>query len=199
MEANPKNEACATIVGAVPVEEAHAVADKLDKSVREGRMKPIVDNALAIADRELARQAASKELASGKPAPEIELNDLNGKPLKLSSLKGKFVIIDFWGSWCGWCIKGFPALKQFYYKHKDRLAVLGVDCNDTEDAWRKAVKEHELTWLHVYCPRESDVLQRYAVSGFPTKVLVDPEGKIVNITVGEDPHFFDIVEEAMKK
>ena len=50
-------------------------------------------------------------------APDFTLNDINGKPLALSSLRGKYVVIDFWGSWCGWCIKGIPKMKEYYAKY----------------------------------------------------------------------------------
>ena len=64
-------------------------------------------------------------------APDFELPDLQGNPLKLSSLRGKYVVLDFWGSWCVWCIRGIPAMKEAYTKHKDKMEILGIDCRDT--------------------------------------------------------------------
>lgn len=131
-------------------------------------------------------------------APDFTLTSIDGTQLSLKSLRGKFVVIDFWGSWCPWCIKGFPALKAYYEQHSDRLEVLGVDCNDTEEQWRAAVKEHSLPWKQVRMEKgQEDVLRAYGVRGFPTKVIVSPEGKLLNTTVGEDPEFFVVLDQLM--
>lgn len=131
-------------------------------------------------------------------APDFTLNDINGKPLSLSELKGKWVILDFWGSWCPWCIKGFPALKEAYKQYDGKVEVLGIDCGDTEEVWKEAVKKHELPWLQVYNPKSSDLTQKYGIQGFPTKFIIDPEGKVANVTVGEDPAFFDVLKSLVK-
>ena len=117
----------------------------------------------------------------------------------MSSLKGKYVVLDFWGSWCGWCIKGFPKMKEYYQKYKGKFEILGVDCNDTPEKWKAAVKKHELPWLHVYNPKDSKVLAEYGVQGFPTKILIGPDGKIVKTVVGEDPSFYKFIDEIFKK
>lgn len=128
-------------------------------------------------------------------APQITLKNLEGKEVSLTDFRGKWVVIDFWGSWCGWCIKGFPRLKEAYAEYAGKMEVFGVDCNDSEEAWRAAVKKYELPWVNVYCPAASTqaLLDQYAVQGFPTKFIISPEGKIANVTVGEDPNFFTIL------
>lgn len=146
----------------------------------------------------IEKQKKQREMQNGNAtAPDFKLKSLDGKEISLSSLRGKYVVIDFWGSWCIWCIKGFPELKEAYARYKDKLTVLGVDCRDSEEAWRKAVAKYELPWLNVYNPDDSDILQKYGVQGFPTKVIVNPEGKIVNITTGEDPAFYKILAKFM--
>ena len=86
-------------------------------------------------------------------APDFTLNDLDGRPLSLKSLRGKYVVLDFWGSWCGWCIKGIPAMKEYYEKYKGKFEILGIDCNDPEDKWKAAVEKYQLPWLHLLrCP-----------------------------------------------
>lgn len=132
-------------------------------------------------------------------APDFTLTDINGKELSLSSLRGKYVVLDFWGSWCGWCIKGMPAMKEAYGKYKKKMEILGIDCNDSDEAWKAAVKKHELPWKHVYCPRGSKVPSMYAIQGFPTKIVVDPKGKVVKVVVGEDPKFYDYLDELFGK
>lgn len=133
-------------------------------------------------------------------APDFTLNDINGKPLTLSSLRGKIVVIDFWGSWCIWCIKGMPKMKEYYGKYKGKFEILGVDCNDPENRWKAAVAKLELPWLHVYNPRNSadDVCAKYAIQGFPTKVIVGADGKIIKIVIGEDPQFYTFLDELLK-
>ena len=139
------------------------------------------------------------EQDAGIEAPDFTLNDLNGKPLSLSSLRGKYVILDFWGSWCGWCIKGIPEMKEYYKKYAGKLEILGIDCNDPEAKWKAAVEKYELPWLHVYNPRDSKVLEQYGIQGFPTKIIVGPDGKIVKTIIGEDPAFYTLLDELFGK
>ena len=174
-----------------------------DASVRDGRMRPLYDSWVKDAEDRLKAEAeemeAQKKQVAGIEAPVFTLNDLEGKPLALTSLRGKYVILDFWGSWCVWCIKGFPQMKEYYAKYPGKFEILGVDCNDTEEKWKAAVKKHELPWLHVYCPKESTLLAEYGVTGFPTKVIIDPDGKIVKTIVGEDPSFYTLLDELFSK
>lgn len=137
--------------------------------------------------------------AQDAKAPDFTLNDINGKPLSLSSLKGKYVVLDFWGSWCGWCIKGIPAMKEYYAKYAGKFEILGIDCNDTPEKWKEAVAKYELPWLHVYYTRESTVLADYQIQGFPTKIVIDPEGNVIKTIVGEDPAFYEFLDELFKE
>lgn len=132
---------------------------------------------------------------SAVEAPGFTLNDLDGKPLVLTSLRGKYVVLDFWGSWCIWCIKGFPKMKEYYSKYSGKFEILGIDCNDSEETWKDAVTKLELPWKHVYCPKDSKVLEEYEIQGFPTKIIVGPDGKIVNTIIGEDPAFYSILDD----
>ncbi|MBQ3744325.1 MAG: TlpA family protein disulfide reductase, partial [Prevotella sp.] len=100
--------------------------------------------------------------------------------------------------WCGWCIKGFPQMKEYYQKYAGKFEILGIDCNDPEAKWKAAVEKYELPWLHVYCPRDSNVLDLYEIQGFPTKIIVGPDGKIVKTIIGEDPAFYTFLDELFK-
>lgn len=135
----------------------------------------------------------------GAPAPDFTLNDINDKPLSLSSMRGKYVVLDFWGSWCGWCIKGIPDMKKAYERYSDRMEILGIDCNDSKDGWKKAVEKYELPWLNVYNPDESTLLSDYYIQGYPTKIVIDPEGNVAQIIVGEDPAFYILLDQLMSK
>ena len=136
--------------------------------------------------------------SSSDLAPDFTLNDLSGKPLTLSSLRGKYVILDFWGSWCVWCIKGIPQMKEYYQKYAGKFEILGIDCNDTEAKWKAAVEKYEMPWLHVYNPRDSKVLEQYEIQGFPTKIIVGPDGNIVKTIIGEDPAFYTFLDQLFK-
>ena len=138
-------------------------------------------------------------VGDGIEAPDFTLNDINGKPLTLSSLRGKHVILDFWGSWCGWCIKGIPQMKEYYQKYAGKFEILGIDCNDPEEKWKAAVEKYELPWLHVYNPRNSDLLEQYEIEGFPTKIIVGPDGKIVKTIIGENPAFYTLLDQLFGK
>jgi hypothetical protein len=91
-------------------------------------------------------------------------------------------------------------MKEAYTKYKDKMEILGVDCRDTEEAWKAAVDEHQLPWLQVRCPDEQlqTIAAQYSIEGFPTKVVIDPEGKLVKTVVGEDPAFYTFLDELFK-
>jgi len=146
-----------------------------------------------------SQEAVDNSLTSENEAPDFTLNDLNGKPLTLSSLRGKYVILDFWGSWCGWCIKGIPQMKEYYQKYAGKFEILGIDCNDPEEKWKAAVEKYELPWLHVYNTRDSKVLEQYEIQGFPTKIIIGPDGKIVKTIIGEDPAFYTLLDQLFGK
>lgn len=201
IKAHPDYEANAIIVTSLEtLEEMEEAANMMSAAVREGRMKDFYMASInqQKAEKEI-REKAAKMQAAGVVAPDFTLNNINGKPFKMSSLKGKYVVLDFWGSWCGWCIKGFPKMKEYYQKYKGKFEILGVDCNDTPEKWKAAVKKHELPWLNVYNPRESKVLSDYAIQGFPTKIIVGPDGKIIKTIVGEDPAFYTLLDELFGK
>jgi thiol-disulfide isomerase/thioredoxin len=148
-----------------------------------------------------APDAEATEVAvDGELAYDFELPNLQGSTTKLSSLRGKYVVIDFWGSWCVWCIRGIPKMKEAYTKYKDKMEILGVDCRDTEEAWKSAVDEHQLPWMQVRCPDDQlqTIAAQYNIEGFPTKVIINPDGKLVKTVVGEDPAFYTFLDELFK-
>lgn len=164
----------------------------INEQLKTTMLYPMVESAKAYEEKRIADEKKIEALQAGNvEAPNFTLKNLEGKDVSLSDFRGKWVVIDFWGSWCGWCIKGFPKLKDAYEQYSPELEVLGVDCNELEENWRKGVEKYKLPWVNVYNPQGSTVLSDYGVSGFPTKVIVNPEGKIANITIGEEPAFFD--------
>ena len=204
VKAHPKQESAVCLLRSIDGLDKMKETYKLfDVSVREGRMKPLYESWVKDAEERLKAEAEEKEAQqkqiAGIVAPLFTLNDLEGTPLALTSLRGKYVILDFWGSWCVWCIKGFPKMKEYYAKYPGKFEILGIDCNDTEEKWKTAVKKHELPWLHVYCPKTSTLLSDYGITGFPTKIIIGPDGKIVKTIVGEDPSFYTLLDELFGK
>lgn len=199
IKAHPDMEACVSMLDNVDVENYKEVLAALSPAVREGRMKGLVDHFADYAQKALEREAAKKNTVEGNVAPDFTLKSIDGKNISLSSLKGKVVVLDFWGSWCGWCIKGMPKMKEYYAKYKGKLEILGIDCNDTEQKWRDAVKKHELPWLHVRNEGNPDVTVLYGISGFPTKIVVDAEGKFSKVVVGESEDFYTYLDQLLGK
>jgi thiol-disulfide isomerase/thioredoxin len=201
VKAHPDADASAMLLSELGSDAEHIKegAALLTERARGSLAANMYKSVLASIEKEKANQALQEGL-EGNLAPDFTLNDINGKPLTLSSLRGKWLILDFWGSWCSWCIKGMPKMKEYYAKYAGKLEILGVDCNDTVEKWKNAVAKHEIPWLHVYWDKEKgdNPVELYAVRGFPTKVVIDPEGKVAKIIVGEDPAFYDYLDEVIK-
>ncbi len=198
VKAHPSYEASAALVTMVGQDNVDRLVSMLTPNVRNGRMKDFLEPFVkTLKGQQPAGEEGGQE--DGGPAYNFTLNDINGKPFQLSSLRGKYVVLDFWGSWCGWCIKGMPQMKEYYRKYKGKMEIVGIDCNEPEQAWKEAVKKHELPWIHVYNAEESDITGRYQVRGFPTKVVVDPKGNIAKVVVGEDPSFYEYLDRLFGK
>ena len=166
----------------------------LTERVKKGPFAPIAQAFEEGFQRERIFQENKKKIVEGAEAPDFTLNDLNGQPLTLSSLRGKYVVLDFWGSWCGSCIQDIPSMKKYYEKYKDRLEILGIDSHDKEEKWRAAVEKHEIPWLNVRSADDPDVSLLYAIYVFPTKIVIDPAGKIAKIVLGEGPAFYEYLD-----
>jgi peroxiredoxin len=121
-------------------------------------------------------------LAVGEVAPDFTLNSPEGKPVALSSLRGKFVLIDFWASWCGPCRMENPNVVRMYDKFKDKgFDIFGVSLDDNEKAWKTAIERDKLKWLHGSELKKwnSGVAQAYGVNAIPATFLLDKDGKII--------------------
>lgn len=124
-----------------------------------------------------------KKLAIGSPAPEITLNDTNDKPISLSSLKGKVVLIDFWASWCRPCRAENPNVVKMYKKYRDKgFEVFSVSLDKSKPGWIGAIKQDGLIWKNHVSDLgywNSAVVPMYNITGIPLTFLLDKEGKII--------------------
>ena len=159
-------------------------------------IKPLVDNSVTKFKDHSGLLAAQKMVASesatanktpsyallNQPAPEINLPDLNGKQVSLNDFKGKYVLVDFWASWCAPCRAENPNVVQAYNKYKDKnFTVVGVSLDQDKEAWKQAIAKDKLHWTHISDLKqwESAVVPAYGIEGIPFNVLLDPTGKII--------------------
>ncbi|WP_209331703.1 TlpA disulfide reductase family protein [Lunatimonas salinarum] len=123
-----------------------------------------------------------RALSIGQPAPEIELPDPDGNLVKLSDLKGKYVLIDFWAGWCKPCRDENPNVVRLYEKYKDKgFEVFGVSLDRTKDMWIKAIEEDGLKWTQVSDLKyfNSEAAATYQINAIPATYMVDPDGNIL--------------------
>ncbi|MEO5947709.1 MAG: TlpA disulfide reductase family protein [Chitinophagaceae bacterium] len=143
-----------------------------------------------------------EKLRGGSPgsvAKNFEAIDINDNKLSLADFKGKYVLIDFWASWCIPCRKGNPHLKELYAIYKDKgMEIIGISDDDrNHDAWKKAIEKDGLPWKHVLRgldiqkrlsnePNEKDINEKFGIHTLPTKILIDPSGMIIGRYGEED-------------
>jgi peroxiredoxin len=128
-------------------------------------------------------------IAVGNMAPDFTLPDTEGKPVSLSSFKGKYVLVDFWASWCGPCRGENPNVVANYNKYKNKnFTVLGVSLDEDKTKWLAAIKTDNLTWKHISDLKgwASAAARLYGVESIPFNVLLDPSGKIIATDLREE-------------
>lgn len=128
----------------------------------------------------------------GKTAPEFSLPDTAGVSVSLSDFRGKYVLLDFWASWCPPCRRENPNVVKAFNEYKDKnFTIIGISLDKDKSKWLKAIADDNLTWTHLSDLKywDSEIPALYGVRGIPANVLLDPDGVIIakNIT-GEDLH-----------
>jgi peroxiredoxin len=145
---------------------------------------PASTKALPSATEFADRLEIARKLAIGKPALEFTQNDTLGKPVALSSLRGKVLLVDFWASWCGPCRRDNPNVVKLFNQYKDKdFSVLGVSLDQpgAKERWMKAIHDDKLTWTHVSDLKwwDNDVAKLYGVRAIPFNLLLDKNGNII--------------------
>jgi peroxiredoxin len=133
----------------------------------------------------------AKKTGIGRLAMDFTQADTLGNPVSLSTFKGKYVLVDFWASWCGPCRAENPNVVKVFQAYKDKgFTVLGVslDRPNAKDKWLKAIHDDNLTWTHVSDLKfwDNEVARLYGIKAIPQNLLIDPQGKIVAKNVRGD-------------
>jgi thiol-disulfide isomerase/thioredoxin len=134
---------------------------------------------------------------TGSPAPEFTLQNDKGKNVSINDFKGKYLVVDFWGTWCGACLKGIPRMNEYYLKYKDKIEFISIDCHDVREVWLKAILKYNMNWINLFAD-DDKVAKEYGIIGHPTKIIIDKEGKIVLKTIGEGDEFYDKLDVMFK-
>ncbi|RYG31829.1 MAG: TlpA family protein disulfide reductase, partial [Chitinophagaceae bacterium] len=116
-----------------------------------------------------------------------------GNSFSLADQKGKYVVLDFWGSWCVPCIQGLPKMKEYYEKYKTKVEFVGIACNDLPGPWQAAVRKYNMKWTQLLDNRdiENKIASVYGIQLYPTKILINPEGIIEGVFSGEGSEFYE--------
>ncbi|OFX66935.1 MAG: hypothetical protein A2X12_09985 [Bacteroidetes bacterium GWE2_29_8] len=141
-----------------------------------------------IQERKAKGAIIDKKLSLGNKVSDVILNDIYGHPVLLSSLKGKFVLIDFWASWCVPCQKELPELKKIYNKYKSKgFEIYGISLDKHRQEWEYYVKREDLKWVNVsdLTYWNSPVVEQFNIEGIPFKILIDTSQVIItkNISI----------------
>ncbi|GHE32230.1 TlpA disulfide reductase family protein [Sphingobacterium griseoflavum] len=137
-------------------------------------------------------------LKEGQLAPDFNLKDLTGQSIHLKDLLSKYVVLDFWGSWCAPCIAGMPKMKRYVRKYGSHINFIGIACNDTEANWRSAIRENKLNWpQYLNNAQERDLMHKFQITAFPTKIVIAPDGNILKICTGETDDFYNYLDQLL--
>ncbi|MBO4742183.1 MAG: AhpC/TSA family protein [Bacteroidales bacterium] len=197
---NPESDVCAYIARELTNADYFYEADEIiSDKVKKGKLGYLIEERAQIIDGEAIRQASAKNIYEGAEAPDFSLKTSTGETFTLSEHRGGYVMLDFWGTWCGWCVEGLPNVKEIAHRYKDKLTVVSVDCGDSEEAWQNGIKKYEMDWVQVYNSRADAVDSKFAVQGYPGFYLIDPEGKIKMMAFGEPAHFVEKIGELISE
>ena len=196
---NLDNPLSAFLLCRQPLDSIGLYHDKLGENARNSTFRNVLDKQVERYKENISVMKAKEEVIVGAKALDFTLEGIDGKPFTLSAIQGKYVIIDFWGSWCGACIAGIPKMKSTYEKYKDKLEILGIACREESvNSWKDAVNQHKLPWINVYNDKLSAVNVKYGIDGYPTKIVINPEGIILIREIGEGENFYTKLESVIR-
>ena len=151
---------------------------------------------------EEARHQEAEGKGVGEMAPDFTLKNTKGKSVSLKSLRGKWVVLDFWATWCGPCKASMPHLNEYYEKYAGKFEVMGIAGSSKEEDWKVMVNDYKLPWINVINPQDAaendDVLKLYGIEAFPTYIIIDKEGKIYKKFVGAKQELYDELDKILE-
>jgi peroxiredoxin len=162
----------------MPMNESKALAEASADKFKEHSGLAKLKSLFAV---QAAQQPPAHPLLN-KQAPEISMPDITGNTFNLSSLRGKYVLVDFWASWCKPCREENPNVVAAYNQFKNKnFTILGVSLDNDKNAWIKAIQKDGLNWTHISDLKmwETSVVNTYQFEGIPFNVLIDPQGKVI--------------------
>ncbi len=175
IDENPTSPVCILFADILNTKDYYSYHEKLSKGLAKYSYNKVVADYIA-------KTKNIKKLSAGNEAPDIALPDPDGKIVKLSSLRGNYVLIDFWASWCRPCRAENPNNVKLYQKyHPKGFEIYGVSLDRSKESWLKAIKDDHLTWIQVSDLKfwQSEGAKIYNVRAIPHTVLLDKEGKII--------------------
>ncbi|HEU5116991.1 MAG TPA: TlpA disulfide reductase family protein [Isosphaeraceae bacterium] len=180
LEGADQEEFAASFADALASEASGAGKTDVARQVYETLLKKYGDNPAL-------RQKVQDDLARidmvGKPAPVLAVMDLKGEPVRLADYQGKYLLVDFWATWCAPCLADLPKLQSAYKRYHDRgFDIISVSLDETPEAVSAFVKDRKIPWRQIHSPTSGgDLIAAYGVSNIPASFLIDPEGKVVRI------------------
>ena len=145
-------------------------------------MKSLVTYLSVLFSLLFAFNAKAQTINIADPRLDFEVQGLNGEAIKLSSLKGKVFLLDFWASWCGPCRMANKGLSKVYSKYKDKgFEIFSVSLDDDTKSWKKAIKKDKITWMQAFDPGGWDAASavKWNIIALPSSFLVDKDGNVV--------------------
>lgn len=196
LAANPKSEAAAWYLSDMMIRSQVTQDEAIDffNGLDDGLLNYTFYDAVA------QRVEGIESTKVGKIMPNFTSNaTMDGETFNLNDLRGKYVLIDFWGTWCAPCIAEMPRVKEYKEKYADKLVVLGVNNGDTMEKLKAFVEPKGYDWQQILDKDgDQDLVLKLNVAGFPTKFILSPEGEILNRFVGDTEEAFDVIDALMK-
>jgi len=163
-------------------EKYESALQSLDKLIKK---YPWLTEAKEAKQKIFTNREMALKIKPGKPVPSISYPDVNGKLSGLEKYKGKYLLIDFWASWCGPCRQAIPKVKELYKQYQqDGFEVVSISIDDNKKAWQKAMEEENMPWDQLLSNNKDETMKQFQFSGVPTLYLIDPAGKIIKSYLG---------------
>lgn len=161
---------------------------------------PWLTEAQQLKETIISNKAQAMRLKTGQPMPAVQYPDANGGIAGLEKYKGKYLLVDFWASWCGPCRQAIPKVKELYENYKAKgFEVVSISIDTDKGAWKKAMKEENMPWEQLLSDNKDKTMEQFQFSGIPTMYLVDSDGKIMERFTGYTEEADAKIKEALAK